>query len=231
MTLTINDVKDLAELTVELGLSDGEARIVAALVESFGSIEDDETLNDSEREAEFEKSATEFVAYIKGGDDAASIANQVLKKVRARRNRGRRAKVKFTVGSPAAAGLTGKEATMKKVTKSFVLGQLNALANLAKRKDETEAQAFVRFMETAEGAEGYRAYKSLPDDEPAAIEAKPASPDAALPAYQAIKKRAGELQRAFPKLSDAAAFAKVYEDPSSAALREALKRERAAIAA
>jgi hypothetical protein len=121
------------------------------------------------------------------------------------------------------AGTSGNhasKASWREVTKR--------LAEQDMRKGESPQQAFARFIQTPDGAELFKAFKSAsgPDHEPPVV-------DEALPviksdsAYARLKKIAANLRAENPKLTEGDAFLKVFTDPANRQLAELSKREQA----
>jgi hypothetical protein len=120
--------------------------------------------------------------------------------------------------------LGGQETRLSK--KDFY-DAINDRAQAARGKDQTPEQAFAKFIETADGALLYRSSKlAAQDDHAPASTVTPPTPEPTR-AYKVLLHRASELRKSDAKLTDAQAFAKVYEDPANRELVAADKRERA----
>ncbi len=81
---------------------------------------------------------------------------------------------------------------------------------------ETSEQAFARFVhKMAEGRELYGAYHLAKPDDDAPVEKTAPAQIATSASYDKLMAKGAELRKADPKLTEAQAFAKAYEDPAN----------------
>jgi hypothetical protein len=112
-------------------------------------------------------------------------------------------------------------------TKREIYNAINSRAQEARDPDESEAQAFAKFLDTAEGKEAYARYKRAPADEQATVAktVTPAPIPTPTPSYRKLMAKADELREVEPKLTEAQAFSKVFCDPRFAELAKAARAE------
>jgi hypothetical protein len=105
---------------------------------------------------------------------------------------------------------------------------MKRLAEQDRKSGQSSEQAFTAFIQTPDGAELFKVHKSAsgPSYEPAAVEVPVIKADSA---YARLKKIASDLREEKPdlKLTEAAAFLKVFTDPANRELAELSKRESA----
>ena len=114
-----------------------------------------------------------------------------------------------------------------RITKAQWHAEITKRAAAYRDVNETPEQAYTRFLtETADGNALYQAYKLAPQDEQAEpVAVTPPTPTPTR-SYERLTAKANELRKAEPKLSEAQAFTKVYEDPANRELVQAAKLER-----
>jgi hypothetical protein len=101
---------------------------------------------------------------------------------------------------------------------------MKRLAEQDRKSDQSSQQAFAAFIQTPDGAELFKAYKSAsgPAFEPVAVEVPVIRPDSA---YMKLKKIAADLKADDPALTDGTAFVKAFNENRE--LAELSKRESA----
>jgi hypothetical protein len=115
-----------------------------------------------------------------------------------------------------------------RITKSGWYAEISARAEADRGEGESEAQAFTRYITKHEdGRTLYQAYKRALPDEPTVDAVTPAPMPAPTRSYQRLMAKAEELRKSEPKLSEAQAFAKVYESRENRELVDASKSEHA----
>jgi hypothetical protein len=108
-------------------------------------------------------------------------------------------------------------------------GAISKAAESQRKSNESSQQSFARYVtEDADGKAMYRCYKSAAGSDYVPPAPEPAPVIKADSAYGRLKKIASNLREARPelKLTEAAAFLKVFTDPVNRELAELSKREQ-----
>lgn len=109
-------------------------------------------------------------------------------------------------------------------------GAITKVAETQRKPNESSQQSFARFItEDADGKAMYRCYKTAAGSDYVPPAPEPAPVMKADSAYARLKKIASDLREDKPdlKLTEAAAFVKVFTDPANRELAEQSKREQA----
>jgi hypothetical protein len=96
---------------------------------------------------------------------------------------------------------------------------MKRLAEQDRKSGQSSEQAFAAFIQTPDGVELFKAYKSAsgPAFEPVAVEIPVIKTDSA---YARLKKIASDLREESPDLTEGAAFLKAFTDPANRELAE-----------
>jgi hypothetical protein len=171
---------------------------------------------------------TEDPALCDMSDHERKVAEMKMQHERAQRMRGRLHKQgEDDMDEMIAIAKRVAHGAPTRITKAQWHAEITKRAAAYRDVNETPEQAYTRFLtETADGNALYQAYKLAPQDEQAEpVAVTPPTPTPTR-SYERLTAKANELRKAEPKLSEAQAFTKVYEDPANRELVQAAKLER-----
>jgi len=109
------------------------------------------------------------------------------------------------------------------IRKSIYDEALESLGDELRRPGDSDAKAYTRGMETAEGRDLFALYKAAPPDLPQ--DDLPEEPQSRGPAHDEMQRKADRHRAANPHLSAARAYSDVYTDRLNAELRDAVVAE------
>jgi hypothetical protein len=167
-----------------------------------------------------------------GDQDKEPNRSLLLAHARAHRQRQRLMKQDDDMDSYIEIAKLVADGARSPITKGSWYNEITKRAAASRRADQTEAQAFAKYLETPDGKFLYSAFKLAPQREEAdtAPTVVKASTPAPTPSYRKLMALADVLRKNDPSLSREQAFAKIYESSEHGELVEADKAERRAAA-